>query len=457
MTRSWLLPLAATLLIACNSPKADREGSGSANTEPEPSVYAERIPDSSVIAGALFGGAKLRASWMLEAGSAAYAAGDGARAAKLRARHRGLGADLDFYLLHGAGLQELGEYQASRELLFEGERRLLDPKITALIELNFDADPGFVPPIKTLERDVDLDAIKYLGGGSTIVLRFLKDKTTIAAFKPRQSRLQSDYRAEVAAWRLCPLIRCGFDIPVNRHVKLTWRDFDALFSRINSAKQRAYRENFVDLKLTKEGGEDWVHGVMKDWVPEFSEYPIELSGLWRPWLLVENPIEELAAPAAEVLHTIEKRHPRGEKLSKELEKHLGEMSKRELARQISNLLVFDFLSNNWDRFSGVKAFWGVNCQFANQRFVSIDNGASFPRTPNEKVDKQLFRVQRFSRQLVHAVRLMDRERMLERLFPEATDYEKERFETFWSQRQRFLEYVDGLIAEHGEASVLVFD
>ena len=32
-----------------------------------------------------------------------------------------------------------------------------------------------------------------------------------------------------------------------------------------------------------------------------------------------------------------------------------------------------------------------------------------------------------------------------------------KYETFWTQRELFLAYVDGLIAEHGEAAVLVFE
>lgn len=364
----------------------------------------------------------------------------------------------EHYLIHGRGLLDAKQVEQARELLIQGERRFLgDPRFEPLIERSIDEDPRYAPPIRQLHPDVDLDAIKQLGGGSTIVLRFIKDGETFAAFKPKQKRLQSDPRAEIAAWRLCPLIRCGFNIPYNQPVKLRWRDFDGLYSRIRSESQLAYRANFEDLSLVKEDGVDWVLGVQKDWVPSFTDFPIELTQLWRGWLSLENGEEILEGEARSILSAVRKLHPKGEKLERQLEQHMGELSRRDFARQLSNLLAFDFLINNWDRFSGVPEFWGVNCQFKDGALLSIDNGAAFPRTPNVKVEKQLHRVQRFSRQLVAAVRALEHDKTLARLWPEATPFEKERFETFWAQRQLFLDYVDALIASHGEAAVLCFE
>lgn len=370
--------------------------------------------------------------------------------------------DASHYQALGEALLSAGRAELAREVLIAGERKHLAERevFSALIERSLEEDPRYLPPMRTLQPDVDLDAIKYLGGGSTIVLRFLKDKTTIAAFKPRQTRLQSDPRAEIAAWRLCPLVRCGFDVPYNEPVRLEWKAFDGLYARLSSEKQRAYRDaNFSDLKATRdEAGVSWVEGTMKAWVPDFTEYPIEISQIWRPWMQQSNPLEPMMEGlAVDAIDPIRKLHPSGDRLVKELRRHMGSMPRRELARQLSNLIAYDFLINNWDRFSGAKEFWGVNCQFAHGRFVSIDNGASFSRTPNEKVERQLERVQRFSRQFVAAVRALDHDTTLARLFPDASDYERERFATFWSQRERLLAHIDALIAEHGEEAVLAFE
>lgn len=370
----------------------------------------------------------------------------------------------DAYLELGASLLEADRFALAREVLIAGEREHPSEKrFASRIERALDADPNFVQSMRTLAPDEDVDAIKYLGGGSTIVLRFIKDKKTFAAFKPLQSRQQTDPRAEIAAWRICPLIRCGFVIPYTEPVRLEKRAFDGLYARLSHPKQIAYRENFDDLEYVREpdpdGGDDihWVTGALKVWVPDFTLFPVEITRIWRPWLSLEQDESVLEGAAVDSLEIVEENHPSGEMLARKLRRHMGDMSRRELARQISNMIAYDFLINNWDRFSGAPAYYGVNCQFANRRIVSIDNGASFTRTPSPKVEKQLRRVQRFSLQLVSAVRALDRERTMKRLFPDPTDYDRVRFATFWAQRAAFLEYVDELIETHGEEAVLAFE
>ena len=129
----------------------------------------------------------------------------------------------------------------------------------------------------------------------------------------------------------------------------------------------------------------------------------------------------------------------------------------DLALQISNLLVFDFLLNNWDRYSGTRAFWGVNCQFSHGRFMSIDNGAALSQTPHPKPERHLRGIRRFSRLTYEAIGALDHDRTLARLYPNATDQEKDRFETFWKQRGKYLNYIQSLVAEYGETEVLFFD
>ena len=139
----------------------------------------------------------------------------------------------------------------------------------------------------------------------------------------------------------------------------------------------------------------------------------------------------------------------------ELVEEAGDITTGDLARQISNMLAFDFLINNWDRFSG--AYPGVNCQFANGRFVSIDNGASFMTRRPTRPREWLHLTQRFSRSLVTEVRRLDPEALWPILFPQPSTAEGAMFTAFVERREAFLVYVDGLIAEHGESAVLFFE
>ena len=99
--------------------------------------------------------------------------------------------------------------------------------------------------------------------------------------------------------------------------------------------------------------------------------------------------------------------------------------------------------------------WGANCHFESGGLVAIDNGASFPPWKTGRVERRLKLVKRFRRPLVDRLRLLDRDKSLERLFPNATKAETQRFEIFWERRQEFLEYVDGLIEIHGADAIYI--
>ena len=89
--------------------------------------------------------------------------------------------------------------------------------------------------------------------------------------------------------------------------------------------------------------------------------------------------------------------------------------------------------------------------------MSIDNGAAFPKTANPKPKARLMKIQRFSKLSIDSIRKLEHDKTLNRLFPNPSNFEKERFETFWRQRGELLNYVDGLIATHGAEKVYFFD
>ena len=316
----------------------------------------------------------------------------------------------------------------------------------------YDAAPTYNATPRKVGED-EISAVKKLGGGSTLVYRLIKDKKTYAAFKPRQTRKQSNPRSEIAAYRFCPLMRCRFDVPVNLPVWFTYRQFSGLYARLPSNPADELRE----LEVVHVEAEDRVEGTQKAWIAEYALFPIEMEDWWKA--LFEKPKAVLqAAPATAMLEDERlAKHPDGVKIAARLEKHFGTMTQYDLALQISNLLVFDFLLNNWDRYSGTRAFWGVNCQFSHGRFMSIDNGAALSQTPHPKPERHLRGIRRFSRLTYEAIGALDHDRTLARLYPNATDQEKDRFETFWKQRGKYLNYIQSLVAEYGETEVLFFD
>jgi hypothetical protein len=360
-----------------------------------------------------------------------------------------------------AGLGRHSEARAALYALRDGMARDADAdaELTGRILAAFRDDPLFLRPTLTLEAGVHLDTIRSLGGGSTITLKFKLNDENVAAFKPDQTRRQSNYRAEVAAYRLCPMVRCGFEVPYSFEARIERREFMRLYG-VRSldpeylATLEGYAVNFVDLLWRRDDadGADYLYGVWKDWVPHFTGFAIEYTDVWDEWVEWDGDAAELEQPLADALRPLRGRD-RGR--YDEMMQEAGELTTRGLAQQISNLIAFDFLINNWDRFSG--AYYGVNCQFASGRFVSIDNGAGFMSRSPDRPRERLHQVTRFSRSLVREVRLMDTEALLPILFPDPTDDERSRWEAFRARRQELLDYVDGLIAEHGEDAVLFFE
>ena len=352
-----------------------------------------------------------------------------------------------------------GEHERARDEAWTAVQRHADQRerLVRLWYRAWMATPAFwrAEP-RTLVRGVDLDRIEALGGGSTITLKLRKDDRTIAAFKPHQTREQSNYRAEVAAYRLCALIHCGFQVPVNEEVRIELGDFLRAYGISSLERNRGYSSNFRDLILfTDQDGRQWLHGTMKEWVPGFTTFPVEHTDVWESLLNGYVTAERMESmPLSQALQGLRGRE-RGN--------YGGIMNRAEgvttldFARQLSNLHVFDFLLNNWDRYSGV--FWGVNCQWNHGRFVSIDNGATMQRrswgSPTA-VRNRLRRVKVFSRTTIDAIRWMDTELAREVLFPPSPHHadEAERYELFLERRAWLLEYVDGLIASRGEERVL---
>ena len=346
-------------------------------------------------------------------------------------------------------------FDAALRILYEAETQFgISEKLDAEYLRVLDEHPLLHAQPRRLVPGKDISTMKRIGGGSSLVYKFIKNKETVAAFKPFQKRYQSNYRSEIAAYRLCPAMKCGFDVPVNVPVWFDYNAFSSMYSR-NSANPQPEFAEIIPTKL--EDGSHRIDGTYKDWIKEFAEYPIEFSATWKFWLNPGMQKDEMAVEASTLLPGFESKHKRGKRFTEKLAPHLDGVTVYQIARQLSNLLVFDFLINNWDRFSGSPDLYGVNCQFSHGRFMSIDNGAGFSQTPNAKPEKHLHEISRFSRMTYEAIKAFDKDKMRDYLFPNATVHELEKFETFWGQREKYLKYVDACIKKNGMNETFFFE
>jgi len=349
-----------------------------------------------------------------------------------------------------------GEFSVARDFIREAPDRLrFAPEIASLWLLSFESDPEFISPIYTIDDAQYYDEIAPLGGGSTLTFRPVVNGQNAGALKPLQTRRQSNYRAEIASWRLCELLDCAFKIPHNREVRIEYNAFMAMFNRSRSRKVAEYRPQLVDLIWTTEDGKRYLHATLKAWVPDFTRFPIEFLSLWRPWLSLANDFPE-GLSLSEALAPLSTRDNTRKLLPKILQQ-APTLTTAGLANQISQVLTFDFLVGNWDRFSGVPSWWGVNCQFKGNAIVSIDNGAAFQPYGHSKVTEHFMSVERFSASFIDELRALDKETTYHLLFPDASVAERVMFERFWTQRSAVLSRVDSLIETHGSERVLAFD
>ena len=447
MLRLGPIAIIATACIACHS-AAPGDSGGAGTAAPAPQAAPDAAKNEPAPADAA------KADGAADAAKNEAAPADAAKAEATCPEVAGTYADAGEALRAAGACIQKDDFRMAQHVLFDAERRFGDsPEMRKIWEDAIANSTRLHAEPRKLSPGEDITGMKRLGGGSTLVYKFLKDKETVAAFKPFQKRFQSNYRSEIAAYRLCPIVRCGFDIPVNTPVYFDFDEFSSLYSR-NPANPKAEFAEIIPTRM--EDGRYRVYGTYKEWIPDFADFPIEIVEIWKPWVNAGVDRDAMQAEAASILPAIRKKHVRGAEVAKKLEPHFAGLTVEMLARQISNMLVLDYLMNNWDRFSGAPNLYGVNCQFAHGYFMSIDNGAAFPKTPNPKPERHLFEVTRFSRTMHDAIERLDHDATLEFLFPEATDMERDKFETFWTQRQRYLDYVQKCVEKNGAEETFFF-
>lgn len=275
-------------------------------------------------------------------------------------------------------------------------------------------------------RDSPIKRVKFNHGGSSISLRVELENGAMAAFKPEQTNYQTIPRREIAAFR------------INRLVGL---------STVAPAMGRAFRESDILAHLTPssvgyaprlqtemiEDSRGYVAGEMSWWIPVITQAKIggyridDVDGIvtWKRFLTIgrEIPPEDFA-----------------------------------MAGQISNMVLFDHLINNSDRWSGGNARASAD----GHRLYFMDNTLSFGLSDegHERTVTYLMRSQKFSRHLVRHLRELSFDQVKQALSTDKGPYEyllsDEEIRSMLARRDFALAYIDELIELHGKTAVLAF-
>jgi hypothetical protein len=267
--------------------------------------------------------------------------------------------------------------------------------------------------------------VKFNRGGSSLSLRLDFDNGARAAFKPEQVHPQSNPRREIAAFRLDRLLGLN-RVPPAIGRSLTLEEVKAAVPPSERGKIGRLAEEAVARGEHLRGELSWWIPVIKD--AKVDGFKIDSTDgivTWKRWLKPNGKLPDDA---------------------------------RGLVAQISDMVVFDFLVDNTDRWSGNNAKVSEDGSV----LYFMDNTMAF--TANKKGHRKshiyLNRVQTFSRRLIDRIRALTEEELREAIahdhdpFPRLlTDNE---INALLSRRDLLMTYVDDLIAEHGEAAVLAF-
>jgi len=270
-------------------------------------------------------------------------------------------------------------------------------------------------------RSQPIVRMKFNKGGSSLSFRVDFADGSRAAFKPAQTNLQTIPRKEVAAYRINRLLGLGAVPPATPRMVSRDDMFLHLHPETLPMLPRIRAETVFDPRGN-------TAGVMMYWVPVIKD-----SGLDTPegiaqstrWLTQGQAIPD---------------------------------DKHGLAAQLSDLLVFDFLISNPDRYSGGNMLTNED----GLRLLFMDNTLSFFIEPqgSEKTRSALARGQRFSRRLYQALDRISEE-TLSAILARASEgnYEiltKAEIRAVVSRRDYIQKYIDSLVASYGDREVFYF-
>lgn len=291
-------------------------------------------------------------------------------------------------------------------------------------------------------RDGEVTQVRSGLGGRTLAFRITLEDGTRAYYKPEQSFSAAHWYSEVAAYYLDRELGFGRVPPV-------------VGRRLPYEPLRRVAEEDERLPELVVGPDGTVRGALIGWV-EGGLIPLELGQGWERHVRVagglaitpyQRPSDYRALVSGEVL--VEETEvgsylPALESLSDERRGHL------------SDLIVFDFLIANVDRWGG--GFTNVRIRRDDRDMVFLDNGAGFwPNARLGLMDARLEALQLFRRETLQRLREFDLAAFAGRLAsdPLAPILDDDRIAHIGERVAAVLEHADTLVAAYGEDAVLL--
>ena len=257
-------------------------------------------------------------------------------------------------------------------------------------------------------------------GRTSVVFRMRTRAHVTAGFKVASKQSRTGYRSEIAAYRVSRLLALE-TVPPTVFRTASRRE---IRSRFHRDKLNQWRSVAAETAW-HEGGV--VDGAASFWVKGAHRGFDDQKGQWQVWLRIGSTI------------------PAG---------------KEDIARDLSSMVVFDFLVGNWDRYSGGNLLLTPE----RSRAVLVDHDRAFSRL-NEPLYRRLLddlmRTERFSEVLVQQLSELNAESLEEELARDPAHADQPllnntQIRALLDRRATILSHVAALVEEHGAEQVLIF-
>jgi hypothetical protein len=313
----------------------------------------------------------------------------------------------------------------------------------AVVEGFFGVEDGPMREAMTREAPIRIERGR---GGRSLGFKITLQSGRKAYFKGEQSFSAANWFGEVAAFHLDRMLGIG-RVPTVVSRQFPW-------SRLEPAAGKDSRKSEMIIRNGQ------VRGAFVSWVEEGVRPLTHVDG-WERWIRVKfwpsTAITPFQRPSAWKYELDQVRKKGNEYRSKEerlRRRNLRpEPDKDDRPAELSDLIVFDYLTRNIDRWGGDNG--NVLVRSDTHALVFLDNGAGFEPgdAQPQLMDARLHVLQRFRRRTIEAIRAFDLKRYEERLATEPITpvLNRAQLNGLEQRRKALLEWVAKMESDHGEA------
>lgn len=307
-------------------------------------------------------------------------------------------------------------------------------------------EPAFLgepdaPRVESL-RNQPIAAVKKGRGGRSLAFQITLEDGTRGYFKPQQSFSAAHWYSEVAAYYLDRELGIG-RVPPTTGRAFEWKELE---------RAAGDDDRITELRIRDDGK---IHGAFIWWIPEPLKR-LRMGRTWERWVRVQKtlPITPYQRP---VDYRADLRKKPGIREATDPSRPLaGEPDQVGRPAELSDLIVFDYLTQNVDRWGG--GFTNVRTRGEGGPLIYLDNGAGFWLGEQRLglMESRLKALQRFRRSTIDSLRELDVDAFAKRLRtdPLAPVLNEKQLGGLRERRQAVLDHVEAMVARFGESAVL---